>query len=218
MSQHSTDPVAQNEFWRPRVVYGMATVCLLLGLAIGYLLRGSESRSATSTPAVQPSSSAAPSEKQMPTLEQMRAMADKQVEPQLAQLKKNPKDRDAILRVAYFYKSAHQFKESAEYLDKALALNPRDIAIRTEKASCLFFAGDSDGALAELQQSLKINPKDANTLFNLGMIRWRGKQDATGAIAAWQELLKTHPNHEKKAIVEQMIAEAQQPRQSAATR
>jgi len=57
---------------------------------------------------------------------------------------------------------------------------------------------------------LKYAPRDANSLFNLGMIRWKAKNDAAGAVAAWQELLRTNPNLDRKPIVEQMIAEAQQ--------
>jgi cytochrome c-type biogenesis protein CcmH/NrfG len=62
---------------------------------------------------------------------------------------------------------------------------------------------------------LKINPSDANSLFNLGMIRLNDKRDSAGAIAAWQELLKTHPGLDKRAIVEQMISEARQHKSSA---
>jgi cytochrome c-type biogenesis protein CcmH/NrfG len=40
------------------------------------------------------------------------------------------------------------------------------------------------------------------------MIKYRGKKDPAGAIAVWQELLKTNPNLDRKPIVEQMIAEA----------
>jgi tetratricopeptide (TPR) repeat protein len=145
----------------------------------------------------------------MPTLEQMKQMADKKVEPLLAKLKKNPKNKDLLLETAYFYKSAHQFQDAIPYFDRVLAIEPKNVPVRTEKASCLYYAGDVDGALAELEQSLKINPKDANSLFNLGVVRWKGRQDATGAIAAWRELLKTNPNLEKKAIVEQLMAEAQ---------
>jgi cytochrome c-type biogenesis protein CcmH/NrfG len=76
-------------------------------------------------------------------------------------------------------------------------------------ASCLYYDGNVDGALALLQESLKQNPADANSLFNLGMIRWKGKKDASGAIAAWKELLKTNPHLDKKPVVERMIAEAQ---------
>lgn len=150
----------------------------------------------------------------MPTLDQMKQMADKKAEPLLEQLKKDPKNQGLLVRVAYFYKSAHQFKEAAGYFGQSLQLDPKNVAVRTEKASCLYYDGDVEGALAELQQSLKINPKDANSLFNLGMIRLNGKQDRAGAIAAWQELLKTNPGLDKKSIVEQMIAEARQPKVS----
>jgi cytochrome c-type biogenesis protein CcmH/NrfG len=64
-----------------------------------------------------------------------------------------------------------------------------------------------------LQQGLKINPKDPNSLFNLGVIKWQGKKDAPGAIATWQQLLKSNPNLDakKKSEVEKMIAELSKP-------
>ena len=211
MPQNPTDLTVHDEFWRPKVVYGMATVCLLLGLSIGYLLRGSESRTAIAS---SPSHAAAQDphasgSMQMPSMEQMKAMADRKVEPLLAQLKSDPKNKDLLLRVAYFYKSAHQFKNAATYFDRAIEVDPANTAVRTEMASCLYYDGDIDGALAALQESLKQNPADANSLFNLGVIRWKGKKDASGAIAAWKELLKTNPKLDKKPIVERMIAEAQ---------
>jgi cytochrome c-type biogenesis protein CcmH/NrfG len=210
MTSQSKDPGAAR--WQPKLVYGMASVCLLLGLSVGYLLRGSESPAAVARTVGAPAQSETG---HMPTLEQMKAMADKKAEPLLEQLKKDPKNKDLLLRVGYFYKSAHQFKDAARYLEQGLLLDPQNVAVRTERASCLYYDGDIDGALAELQQSLKISPTDANSLFNLGMIRLNGKQDSAGAIAAWQELLKTHPSPDKKAIVEQMIAEARQQKNSA---
>ena len=195
--------------WPPKLVYGMATVCMLLGLTVGYLLRGSELHPAAANGSPSESTPQSGME-QMSTLEQMKAMADRQVEPLLERLKQDPRNRDLLLRVAYSYKAAHQFKEAAAYFDQLLRLDPKNVAVRTEKASCLYYMGDVDGALAELQQSLKLNPTDANSLFNLGMIRWQGKKDAAEAIAAWQQLLNTNPNHEKKSIVERMIAEARE--------
>jgi cytochrome c-type biogenesis protein CcmH/NrfG len=211
MPQDSVALPVHDEFWRPTVVYGMATVCLLLGLAVGYLLRGSESRtSAASSAATQPHPQGpASGSMQMPSLEQMKTMADKQVDPLLAQLKSDPKNKDLLLQVAYFYKSAHQFKDAAAYFDRVLHVDPKNTAAQTEMASCLYYDGDIDGAIAALEAALKLKPTDANSLFNLGMIRWKGKQDGSGAIAAWKELLKTNPKLEKKQIVERMIAEAQ---------
>jgi len=210
MPQHPRDLTVHDEFWRPKVVYGMATVCLLLGLAIGYLLRGSESPAAKVRPAVQPSPADSSAHRsQMPSLEQMKEMADRKVEPLLAKLKSAPKNKDLLIEIASFYKSAHQFKDAAGYLDRALQIDPKNVAIRTEMASCLYFDGNVDGALSALEESLHQKPTDANTLFNLGLIRWKGKNDAAGAIAAWKELLKTNPKLDKKPIVEHMIAEAQ---------
>ncbi len=216
MPQHLADIIAHDEAWRPRVVYGMASVCLILGLSVGYLLRGSGSNQPANNladaAAVSPHPAGATSS--MPTLEQMKQMADKKAEPLLQQLKKEPNNKDLLIRIGYFYKSAHQFKEASRYFEQSLQLDPRNVAIRTEKASCLYYDGDIDGALNELQASLKLNPKDANSLFNLGMIRLNGRQDAAGAIAAWQELLKSNPHLAKKPIVEQMIAEAKQQKHS----
>lgn len=145
----------------------------------------------------------------MPTLEQMKAMADRKVDPLLKQLNSDPNNKDLLIQVASYYKSAHQFKDAAAYLNRAAKLDPKNTAIRTEMASCLYFDGDIDGALTALQESLQQSPNDANALFNLGVIRWKGKKDSAGAIAAWKKLLETNPNLDKRPIVEQMIAEAQ---------
>jgi len=75
-------------------------------------------------------------------------------------------------------------------------------------ASCLYYGGDVDSALAQLDQALQYDPKDINSLFDVGVMRWKGKKDAAGAIAAWQQLLKAHPDLDRRPIVEKMIAEA----------
>ena len=43
---------------------------------------------------------------------------------------------------------------------------------------------------------------------NLGIVKWRGKMDIDGAVAAWQKLLDTNPNYENKDKVLDMIAQA----------
>jgi cytochrome c-type biogenesis protein CcmH/NrfG len=64
-----------------------------------------------------------------------------------------------------------------------------------------------DEALQHLQQVLKTDPKNANPLQS-GGDEVKGKDDAAGAIATWQELLRSNPNVDRKSTVEQMIAEA----------
>ena len=196
--------------WSLRQVYGLAIICLGLGLALGYLFRGSQAQPGAAAVS-SPTGSAGPigMPMQMPTLDQMKHMADKQAEPLLAQLKMNPNNAQVLKQVGRIYESTHQFKDAADYYGKALDIDPKDVATRTEMASCLYYNGDADGALAQLQQALTVDPKDANSLFDLGMIRWKGKNDPTGALQAWDQLLKSNPKLEtaKKAEVEKIIAE-----------
>ena len=199
--------------WQAKQVYAMAAVCLVVGLAIGYLFRGSQSPA----PAAQPMADAQPSPHaggmggQTPTLEQMKKMADAKAAPLLEKLKGDPTNSDLLMQVGNIYEATHQFKEAADYYNKALQVNPKNVAIRTQLASSLYYNGDVDGAISQLQQALHYDPKDANSLFNLGMMKWQGKQDSKGALAAWQELLKSNPqlSPDRKATVQKLMADVQ---------
>lgn len=194
--------------WTVRQVYVTAALCLLMGVAVGYLFRGSQMPSrAPSAPATAQAAPQAPA--QMPTLDQMKHMADKQAEPLLAKLQNDASNPDLLVKIGRVYESAHQFKEAAAYYEKSLSIKPQNVAVRNEMASCLYYDGDVDGALKQLDRSLKDDPRNPNSLFNLGMIRWQGKNDSQGAVSAWQRLLKLNPNLEsqKKDQVQRLIAD-----------
>jgi cytochrome c-type biogenesis protein CcmH/NrfG len=204
-----TDDSNRNASWKPLHVYIMAAVCLMVGVAVGYLARGS----AAAVPAAavaQKDRPIASADQAMPSLDDMKRMADKQVEPLLTRLKTDPNNADLLNQIANVYRMTHQFQTAASYYEKSLAVNPKNVGPRTDLASCLYYQGDVDGAIAQLEKSLTYDPKHAGTLFNLGMIRWKGKNDATGAIAAWQKLLKENPNYPNKHAVENLISEAKQ--------
>jgi cytochrome c-type biogenesis protein CcmH/NrfG len=211
MPNEAVEPKSTAAAWRATQVYTMAVVCLVVGLAIGYLFRGSQSK-APATQAATANSGPVPGMRQMPSLEQMKQMADVKAQPLLDKLKTDPNNSGLLFQVGNMYKATHQFKEAIGYYQKASEIDPKNLAIRTELASCMYYTGDVEGAIAQLQQSLQRDPKDANSLFNLGMIKWQGKQDASGALAAWQELLKANPrlSADRKATVQKMIAEVKQ--------
>ena len=191
--------------WTPGQVGLLAAVCLILGLAGGYFLPAGKAANSAQPPAV---ASAPKVPHPMPTMEQMKALADANAAPLLEKLKTTPNDAALLAQVGAIYNSMHQFKEAAQYYDKSLKLDPKNVPLRTELASSLYYSGDVDGALAQLDQALNYDPKDTNSLFNIGVIRWKGKKDAPGAIAAWQQLLKVHPDLDRRPIVEKMITEA----------
>ncbi|HTZ94748.1 MAG TPA: tetratricopeptide repeat protein [Terriglobales bacterium] len=190
-------------------VYGIAAICLVIGLVIGYFLLGSghPGRVAQVVPSSPTPGAAAGTHPQI-TFDQMKQMATLQASSLVEKAKSDPNNAALLIQIAGIYQSGHQFKEASEYLQKALKIDPKNVPARIELASCLFYTEDVDGALAQLNQALKYDPKNVNALFNLGMIKYRGKNDAKGAIAAWQQLLKDHPDLDRKPVVEQMIAEA----------
>ncbi|MGB7603231.1 MAG: tetratricopeptide repeat protein [Candidatus Sulfotelmatobacter sp.] len=210
--------------WPPTPPLVMCVVCLLFGFLAGYLLRGSASSSvhavsaapAGSVPSDQPANAAAnrsqatqPPHK-MPTLDDLKRMADSKAAPLLERLKSDPQNSQLENQIGLIYENAHQFKQAAGYFEKSLRQNPRNIGVRADYASCLYYTGDVDGALAQLNQSLTYDPKHAGTLLNIGIIRWKGKNDVDGAVASWEKLLRYHPDFPQKEALQQMITQAKQ--------
>lgn len=211
--------------WQPRPLLVMCAVCLAAGFLAGYLLRGSASgpvqppsvAAGVPSPLSEPTQAGAgplPTGQQMPketpTLDDFKRMAHEKAAPLLAKLKSDPKNPELWNQVGLIFKSAHQFKEAAGYFEKALQYDPKNLGVRADYASCLYYTGDADGALAQLNQSLSYDPKHAGTLMNIGIIKWRGKNDADGAVAAWEKLLQYHPDFPQKELVQQMITQAKQ--------
>jgi len=189
--------------------YGIAALCLVLGLISGYLVRESRSPSAAAAAtAVVPSVSGV-DHTRMISMAEMRMMADKQAAPLLEKLKTDPNNTALLVQVGTIYHTTHQFTAATAYYGKAAQADPSNISIRSKLAASLYRGGDPDAAIAQLNQALHYSPNDANSLFNLGLIRWQGKQDAPGALAAWQLLLKSNPqlSPDRKAAVQQLIAQ-----------
>jgi len=213
MTNEPTPAIPAVQTLRAAQVYSMAALCLVVGLGMGYLMRGSQlavlspqSSAHAATP------TAAAVTKPMghrPSLEQMKQMADAQAVPLLDKLKSNPNDSALLLQVGAIYYSTHQFKEATGYYNRALDTDPKNVATRTKLASSLYFGGDIDGAIAQLNRALTDDPKDANAQFDLGVMKLQGKSDPKGALIAWQRLLKTNPqlSPDRKATVLKLMAD-----------
>lgn len=219
----SIDVTAQRTAWTTMPILVMCVVCVAAGIAAGYFLRASapvpSQASSAATQATSFQMAAPPAEQlppqKMPNLDEMKHMADSKAAPLLAKLKSDERNPQLLNQIGLSYENAHQFTEAAGYFEKALQYDPRNIGIRADYASCLYYTGDVDGALAQLNQSLTYDPKHVGTLFNIGMIRWKGKNDVDGAIAAWQKLLQYHPDLPQKDTIEHMIKQAKAAKTSA---
>jgi len=144
------------------------------------------------------------------TLDDMKRMADAKAAGLLEKLKTNPNDATTLNQLGILYRATHQFKEAEGYFEKSLEIDPKNADVRTDLASCLYYTGDADGALAQLNKALTYDPKHAGALMNIGIIKWKAKNDVPGAVAAWEKLLKLNPDFKQKDAVQRMIADAQQ--------
>jgi cytochrome c-type biogenesis protein CcmH/NrfG len=206
-----TNRSTSTQQWTSVQAYSLAVICLLVGIAAGWLIRGSEAPAATapetaSTPATSATPPAAATEG--PTPLQLKQMADKQAAPLIERLKSDPNNANLLASVGNFYYDAQQYPIAIEYYQRALKVQPANTGVRTDMATAYWYTGNADTAIAEFQKSLSYEPNKPNTLFNLGIVEWQGKMNINAAVAAWQKLLDTNPNYEAKDKVLELMAQA----------
>ncbi len=198
--------------WTSIQAYVLATICLVVGIAVGYLLRGSAAGDSKPQPSAAPVAASAglPAPNGQPTPEQLKQMADTQAQPILAQLSSSPNDPKLLAQAGNIYYDAQQYRDAVDYYGRSLRADPKDVNVRTDMGTAYFYLGDPDRALQEFQTALKSDPKHGQTMFNMGMVLWQGKGDVSGAVATWEKLLKTVPDYPERARVEEMLAKAKQ--------
>ena len=71
---------------------------------------------------------------------------------------------------------------------------PKDVDVSTDLGVSYYYMNQPDKALAQFDQSLKLDPKHAKTILNVGIVKAFGKQDLEGAQQAWEQVIKLAPN------------------------
>lgn len=203
-----TDANKTTEQWTSVQAYTLAVICLLVGIAGGWFVRGSSSPAGTSADSAV-AAAAGSTGQQAPSSAQMRQMADAQAAPLLDKLKSDPNNAQLLADIGNVYYDTQQYPTAIDYYGRALKIAPDNTSVRTDLGTAQWYLGNADDAIKQFDQALKYEPTKANALFNLGIVKWQGKMDVDGAVAAWKKLLATNPNYEAKDKVEQLIAQAQ---------
>jgi tetratricopeptide (TPR) repeat protein len=208
MTDTNRNPTKQ---WTVKRAIVLAAVSLLVGVAGGWGIRALQSPATAGSVKVAdiPASAGNGATPASPTLSpaQLKAMADAQAAPQVSRLKSAPDNPDLLTAIGNIYYDAQQYPTAVDYYARALKSRPSDAAVRTDMATAYWYMGNADTAIAEFNRALTYAPNNPNTLFNRGLVKWRGKKDSAGAIADWVQLLAANPNYQGKDKVEQMMAE-----------
>ena len=65
--------------------------------------------------------------------------------------------------------------------------------VSTDLGVCYYYTNQPDKALEQFEHSLKLDPKHAKTLLNVGVVRAFGKQDLDGALKVWEQVIQIAP-------------------------
>jgi cytochrome c-type biogenesis protein CcmH/NrfG len=176
----------------------------LFGIIVGYLIATQQGVStpvvtaspAATTAAVPAASTAAP------------AINEQELQAYRDILKNDPKNARAATELGNRLYDAGRYSEAIAYYRQALASDPKNIGVSTDLATAIWYTGDPDGALKQFQQSLAIDPTHAQTLFNLGIVKSQGKNDARGAVEAWEKLLASNPGYPEAERVRRLVTDA----------
>lgn len=207
-----------SDSWSGGQTVALVVVCLLVGIAGGWLFRKSiashAAPEAVSAPAPPIATSQPPANFGMgsgvPSEQQLKEAAETQATPMLEKLQSDPNNAGLLAELGNIYYDAKLYPKAIEYYERSLKMQPANTSVRTDLGTAYWYIGNADSAIAQFNKSLTYDPNKADTLFNLGIVKWQGKQDGPGAIAAWQKLLAANPAYPNRNGVEQLIAQAQQ--------
>jgi tetratricopeptide (TPR) repeat protein len=179
----ATSPVSprRQDAWTSAQAYLLAVFCLILGVAIGYLFRGSASPVgvvAASSPAsgnVADGSGTRSGAPQPQEAAQRKEMLDRALAPLLGALQANADDFDTVTKVANLYYDAQQYPEAIQYYARAAKIQPQNPDVLTDFGTSLWYAGDADGAIAQFQTALKHQPGRAPLYLILASSSGRAK-------------------------------------------
>jgi tetratricopeptide (TPR) repeat protein len=180
------------------IVLTVAGMCF--GVLLGWVLATMNDSRIASAAAVAPAAQPAPSagnERAPAQLNQGEVQALTTI------LQNDPNNAGAAAQLAETYFRADQMEEAIKWYREALRLDPKNVNASTQLGMSLFVTQGADAALQQFEKSLQLDPKHARTLLSKGIVLWQGKNDLTGAEAAWKKVIEVAPDSQEAGLAQQ---------------
>jgi cytochrome c-type biogenesis protein CcmH/NrfG len=111
----------------------------------------------------------------------------------------NPKNLSAWVTLGNLYFDSQQPNESIAAYTKALAIDPKDPNVITDRGIMYRAIGDFDSAIADFRKAADLDPTHYQSLYHLGLVLLHDKRDIKGAKAAWDKMMTRNPPPEVTA-------------------
>ncbi|ANA39739.1 MULTISPECIES: tetratricopeptide repeat protein [Geobacter] len=135
---------------------------------------------------------------------------DERIAQALKVVAQDPKNLQAWVQLGNDYFDTNQPQKSIEAYGKALEIKPNDPNILTDQAIMYRAVGWFDKAIANLEASVKVDPKHVQSLFNLGIIYMEDLKQPAKAIQYWTRYLELDPASPNAQRVRMMLEQAKQ--------
>lgn len=121
-------------------------------------------------------------------------------------VERHPKLSWLYYNMAEALKAKGMFELAIDGYQKALAIDPNDIAAGLRIVECFYELKKYDSALNLLKEMNRTYPNDEEIKFNLGSALYKNG-DREGAVAAWQEVASRNPDSNYGKLAAQWLAE-----------
>lgn len=166
----------------------------LFGVIVGWVLGAQQASVRVPTPiAVAAEAQPAPAPSGGQAAPAPPRLDDAAVQQFLKQAAAEPGNVTPKVALGNLYFDAERYQDAVQWYEAAFKSDPKNADVSTDLGVSYYYLNQPDRALAQFDKSLEINPKHVKTLLNIGVVRAFGKQDLTGAAAAWQQVLAIAP-------------------------
>jgi len=128
-----------------------------------------------------------------------------------AEVLANPTDVNKMyqLAITLFDKNTPEgYLKAAYYLGKILELNSTNVPVMVDRAIALYYLGQVDDAIKQVQEALTVDPNHIKAHFNYGIFLGYGKKNYQEAIAELQKVVSlSDPTSPDAQNAKQLIAE-----------
>lgn len=120
---------------------------------------------------------------------------------------KDPKNRAAWVALGNDYFDTRQLQRSIDAYGEALKLDPNDPNVLTDQGVMYEQLADYDRALANFEQAQRVAPTHVQSMFNIGVVWSKHKNDPAKAAAAWKKVIQIAPTSPQAAEARQSLAQ-----------
>jgi len=123
---------------------------------------------------------------------------------------KDPKNLQALTRMANLYHDGAKFDQAIELYERVLAITPEDVNARTDMGICMRELGKPDEAVAQFRKSLSYDAKHWQSWLNLGVVSLFDKQDVAAASEAFAKLEELNPGFKDLPLLKEAVQKARE--------